>query len=73
MVYQSNTINDTGKKLLYLKKDEYYNWKIVSEVWSKVGLETEEDKRVAFRPSQRFFETENPSQILEIKYAKQNN
>ena len=71
--YESRSINDVGKKLLYMKKDEYYNWKIVAEVWTKVGIDRGKNTKVAFRPSQRFFETENPSQILEIKYPTQNN
>lgn len=51
--YQSNTINDTGRKLLYLRQDENYNWKIVSEVFTKNGLENLD--KVAFEPSLRFF------------------
>ena len=68
--YKSHSINDVGKKILYMKKDEYYNWKIISELWTKHGIDKEERPKVAFNPSQRFFETEDPSQILEIKYAK---
>ncbi|MEI8346036.1 MAG: L,D-transpeptidase family protein [Pseudomonadota bacterium] len=52
--YKFQTINDTGKKILYLKRDEYYQWKIVSEIWSKLDLE--ERQQVAFRPSMRFFD-----------------
>lgn len=51
--YQSNTINDTGRKLLYLRQDSNYNWKIVSEVFTKNGLENLD--KVAFEPSLRFF------------------
>ena len=51
--YQSNIINDTGRKILYLKQDNDYNWKIVSEVWSKNGLEGND--KLAFIPSMRFF------------------
>ncbi|MBC7430145.1 MAG: L,D-transpeptidase family protein [Bacteriovorax sp.] len=51
--YQSNTVNDTGRKLLYLKQDDNYNWKIVSEVFTKNGLENM--GKVAFEPSLRFF------------------
>ncbi len=51
--YQSKTINDTGRKLLYLRQDENYNWKIVSEVFTKNGLENMD--KVAFEPSLRFF------------------
>ncbi len=52
--YQSKTINDTGRKLLYLRQDENYNWKIVSEVFTKNGMENL-DKVAAFEPSLRFF------------------
>ena len=51
--YQSKTINDAGKKLLYLKQDDAYNWKIVSEVFSKNGAEGND--KIAFEPSMRFF------------------
>jgi ketosteroid isomerase-like protein len=51
--YQSNIINDTGRKILYLKQDDSYNWKIVNEVWSKNGLEG--NGQIAFSPSMRFF------------------
>ncbi|MBF0205898.1 MAG: hypothetical protein HQK53_03330, partial [Oligoflexia bacterium] len=34
--YKSHTIDDVGKKILYLKKDERYQWRIVSELWSKL-------------------------------------
>jgi murein L,D-transpeptidase YafK len=54
--YKSNSINDTGKKILYLKRDEYYQWKIVSELWFKVDRE-EKQQQIAFRPSMRFFDT----------------
>ena len=58
--YQSKTINDTGKKLLYLRQDDNYNWKIVSEVFTKNGLENMD--KVAFQPSLRFF---NEGEALE--------
>lgn len=48
--YRSAVINDTGKKTLYLKKDNNYDWKIVGELWSAV-----DGKNVAFSPSKRFF------------------
>lgn len=51
--YQSKIINDTGRKILYLKQDNSYNWKIVNEVWSKNGLEGSD--QLAFEPSMRFF------------------
>jgi murein L,D-transpeptidase YafK len=59
--YQSSTINDTGKKFLFLKQDETYNWKIVNEVWTNKGLERMHDK-VAFEPSLRFFKEESGSE-----------
>lgn len=48
--YRSPVINDTGKKTLYLKKDNNYDWKIVGELWSSV-----EAKNVAFTPAKRYF------------------
>jgi murein L,D-transpeptidase YafK len=55
--YKSNTVNDIGKKILYLQLDEYYNWKIISEIWSKNDL----PKQVTgFQPSMRFFASESP-------------
>ena len=62
--YSSNTIKDVGKKTLYLKKDEFYNWKIVAEMWSKAGIGEKVEDDVAFNPSMRFFQTTNPAQIL---------
>jgi len=52
--YQSQTINDTGKKTLYLIQDSNYQWKIVREQWSKLGLQGIENQ-TAFEPSLRFF------------------
>ena len=49
--YHSATINDIGKKTLYLKKNSSYDWKIVGELWSKVP----EGKSLTFSPSKRFF------------------
>lgn len=51
--YQSSTINDTGRKILYLRQNEGYKWKIVSEIFTKNGLENID--KVAFEPSMRFF------------------
>lgn len=51
--YKSSSINDTGKKILYLKRDHEYQWKIVSEVWNKL----DQVPAVAFSPSMRFFNT----------------
>lgn len=48
--YHSPVINDTGKKTLYLKKDNNYDWKIVGELWSSVDPNSE-----AFTPQKRFF------------------
>lgn len=48
--YKSSIINDIGKKTLYLKKDQNYDWKIVGEIWSKI-----DENLVAFSPSKRFF------------------
>jgi murein L,D-transpeptidase YafK len=64
--YESKTIKDVGMKSLYLKRDEYYNWKIVSEQWSKSGIteEVNENKNIAFQPSMRFFTSLNPTQIM---------
>tara|TARA_R110000868_G_scaffold226115_13_gene478653 strand:- start:3872 stop:4999 length:1128 start_codon:yes stop_codon:yes gene_type:complete len=66
--YKATNLADIGKKLLYLKKNEYYEWKIVSEVWTKNGIEPSEEElnKVAFQPSMRFFKTLNPEQIMEI-------
>ena len=62
--YESNTIQDLGKKTLYLKRDPFYNWKIVSEQWSKHGIDKDSSGAVAFQPSMRFFKTQNPTQIM---------
>ncbi len=69
--YSATNLSDIGKKLLYLKKNEYYEWKIVSEIWTKQGLEnmTDSQAKVAFQPSMRFFNTLNPEQIMEITPA----
>lgn len=72
--YESATIKDLGKKMLYLKKDEYYQWKIVSEQWTKNGVGPEDrSENVAFRPEMRFFKTRNPSQILGEAWKQSNN
>lgn len=63
--YTSNTIEDIGKKTLYLRKDNYYKWKIVAERWTKNGVESAtENEAMAFTPSMRFFESEDPKQIF---------
>lgn len=63
--YKSNSIQDTGHKTLYLKQDEYYNWKIVSENWRKV--ENPEQYVLDFRPSMRFFDTNGTVAQWKIK------
>lgn len=51
--YKSKTIDDTGLKFLYLKKDDNYKWKIYAEIFKKsdrpISLTS------AFTPSMRFF------------------
>lgn len=49
--YSSDIIKDTGKKTLYLKLDENYEWKIVAEQWSKI----DELPLAEFRAEQKFF------------------
>ena len=73
--YQSNTINDKGRKIIYLKKDQFYDYKIVHESWNKDGIENFEDdeQKMAFKPTLRFFKTMNSNQILHITGKKENN
>lgn len=52
--YESQLVKDIGKKILYLKKDENYDWKIVAEQWNKI----EEQNTLAFVPAMRFFPNE---------------
>ncbi len=49
--YRSNIINDTGKKTLYLMKNENYDWKIVGEQFDK----SVSQRDVAFTPQNRYF------------------
>lgn len=51
--YRSSAINDLGKKTLFLKKVNTYDWKIVGELWDKI-----EPTNVGFNPSQRFFKSQ---------------
>lgn len=37
--YKSEFINDIGFKKLILKKDRYYNWKIIREIWRSIPKE----------------------------------
>lgn len=55
--YKSH-FQDIGKKVLYLEKDEYYNWKVVAEIWNK-HTDDLDQKHVSFKPSMRFFKTED--------------
>lgn len=50
--YASKLVRDIGKKVLYLKKDSNYNWKIVGEEWKKLAPE---NHNISFSPSMRFF------------------
>ncbi len=59
--YKSKKINDIGIKTLYLEKNEFYQWKIVSEKWRKAKTE---ERQVAFQPSMRFFK---PDDVKESK------
>lgn len=67
--YKSNVVEDIGKKTLYLKKNDSYEWKIVAEVWSKSGIPKQplDYNLLSFTPKLRFFETRDPAQILPIK------
>jgi len=49
--YKSDLIQDIGKKVLYLEKNDNYEWKIISENWYSLP----ENYGVAFEPKQRFF------------------
>ena len=53
--YKSQLVQDIGKKTLYLKRDKNYNWKIVSEQWTKLPNKT----NIAFVPGMRFFTEDN--------------
>ena len=52
--YFSPVIKDVGKKTLYLKQNENYEWKIIHESFKKLDA----NRNIAFTPSTRFF-TEN--------------
>ena len=49
--YKSSIINDSGKKTLYLMKDQNYDWKIVGEQFDKSATQRD----VAFTPQNRYF------------------
>ncbi len=69
-IYSSNTVNDVGRKSLYLKQDEFYNWKIVNETWTKSGIKPEDEDKIAFQPSMRFFKNNDPASILGADFVK---
>ncbi len=56
--YSSRVINDIGKKVLYLKQNKNYEWKIVAEEFKKLKGESHLKK---FVPAQRFFTSANMS------------
>lgn len=70
--YKSNTINDTGKKTLFLVRDQYYSYKIVEERWQKIPApEKQEGSAItSFEPSMRFFDSYT---IDESIFKKSNN
>lgn len=72
-IYKSNTISDIGRKSLYLKQDTYYNWKIVNETWTKSGIKKEDEEKMAFQPSMRFFKNNDPASILGADFVKREN
>lgn len=49
--YKSKTINDIGKKVLYLVQNSRYEWKIVRELWSDLKNKGE----LKFSPPQDYF------------------
>jgi murein L,D-transpeptidase YafK len=51
--YKSKTINDIGKKTLFLKRNAEYDWKIISEDW-----ESTEESDQAFVPMSKYFKVE---------------
>lgn len=70
--YKSNTINDTGRKTLYLVRDQYYSYKIVEERWQKIPAPDKQEGSAisSFEPSMRFFESYT---IDESIFKKSNN
>lgn len=48
--YNSKTIKDIGRKVLYLQKNHMYQWKIIAENWSPYN-----STEMAFIPVDRFF------------------
>ena len=58
--YNSEVIQDIGKKKLYLKKNSNYDWKIVAEVFTKLD---ETNRDVAFVPSMRYFKEDQNKNV----------
>jgi hypothetical protein len=48
--YRSVAINDLGKKTLYLRRNDNYEWKIMGELWDKM-----ESEKVPFAAMDRYF------------------
>ena len=49
-------INDTGRKTLYLIRNNNYEWEILTEIWNKLNdNESAIISPIAFKPSMRFF------------------
>jgi murein L,D-transpeptidase YafK len=70
--YKSSKINDVGVKTLYLQQDEFYNWKIVEERWSKLTQPQEAEQYASFRPRKKFFESTEQA-LLDIEQQKERN
>lgn len=71
--YHAPTLTDVGRKTLYLKQDTHYNWLIVSENWTKRGIDEQRelDEQFVFTPSLRFFPTKRAEEIMEIMSVNQ--
>lgn len=71
--YRAPNLTDIGRKTLYMVQDTYYDWKIVSENWTKRGIKNEEEKseQLAFKPSLRFFQSSELDEIMPIFTASQ--
>ena len=57
--YTSQLVQDIGKKILYLKKEPNYEWKIVAEQWNKL----QGSENISFVPSMRFFPDSNETLV----------
>lgn len=58
--YSSPVVNDIGKKVLYFQRNSEYEWKIVSEQWSKLS---EPVPSLAFTPKMRFFTKKDSKKV----------